>query len=421
MRARDWVIALSERNFRLFFVGQATSQLGSGMAPVAITFAVLEHGTANDVGYVAAAGLVPVVLFLLVGGVIADRLSRRVVMLTSDIIRTIAEIGLGIWILCQTPPLWGFIAVAAVMGGASAFFIPAMSGLMPQVVTKGNLLQANALNGLSSSTAQIVGPALAGIIVAVSNPGWAVLVDGLTYAVSVASLLYISIEWTARPSTETFLFQLRRGWSEFWSRTWLWVIVVVFSCINIFESAPLFVLGPTIAKSSLGGATAWGSILAAGAAGAVVGGIVMLRVNPKRPLFVAMTASFNWALPLLALAYSTSVPLIAAGFFAAGIGSAVFGSLWSTTLQREIPSEVLSRVVAYDMFGSLAFLPLGMALVGPIALAVGTQKTIVGAAVLLVVFILVTLAVPSVRHVRAPSELREDDARLLDARSVSDA
>jgi MFS family permease len=139
------------------------------MAPVAITFAVLEHGSTSDVGYVAAVGLVPVVLFLLVGGVIGDRFSRRVVMLSSDLIRTIAEIGLGVWILFETPPLWGFIAVAALMGAAAAFFNPAMSGLVPQVVSKGNLLQANALSSLSSSTAQILGPALAGVIIAVSS------------------------------------------------------------------------------------------------------------------------------------------------------------------------------------------------------------------------------------------------------------
>lgn len=402
MRLKDWVSALSERNFRLFFVGQATSQIGSGMAPVAITFAVLEHGSASDVGYVSAAGLVPVVLLLLVGGVIADRLSRRVVMLSSDLLRTFAEIGLGVWLLFQTPPLLGFIAVAVMVGGASAFFNPAMTGLVPQVVSEGNLLQANALSSLSSSTAQIVGPALAGVIIAVSSPGWAVLVDGLTYGVSVVSLLYISIEWTARPSAETFFIQLRQGWSEFWSRTWLWVIVLEFSCVNIFESAPMFVLGPVMAKSSLGGAPAWGSILAVGGVGAVVGGIAMLRWNPTRPLLVATAFTLTWTLPLLALALTKSVVLIGTGAFVAGIGSAVFGSLWATTMQREIPTDVLSRVSAYDWFGSLAFLPFGMAVVGPIAHTLGNRATILGSSALLVALILATLTVPSVRQMRAP-------------------
>jgi len=243
VKVNEWAGALKERNFFLFFLGQTASQVGTGMAPVAIAFAVLRHGTASDVGFVSAAGLAPVVILILVGGVIADRFSRRVVMLTSDLVRTLAELGLGAWILLATPPLWGFMALAAVVGIGSAFFNPALTGLVPQVVSEARLLQANALNSLSSSIAGVIGPALAGVIIAVSNPGWAVLIDGVTYAISVASLYLISIEWVASETVETFLFQLRSGWTEFWSRTWLWVIVVEFSCVNVLIFAPIFVRG----------------------------------------------------------------------------------------------------------------------------------------------------------------------------------
>ena len=253
MRMNEWMGALSERNFRLFFVGQTTSQIGSGMAPVAIAFAVLQHGTASDLGFVSAAGLTPLVILLLVGGVIADRFSRRVVMLSSDLLRTAAEIGLGVWIFVASPPLWGFMALAAVVGIGSAFFNPALTGLVPQVVSEGKLLQANALNSLSGSIAGIIGPAIAGAIIAVSSPGWAVLIDGLTYAVSVLSLYMISIEWAPSESVETFLSQLQKGWNEFWSRIWLWVMVLEFSCVNVLIFDPMFVLGPVIAKQSLGG------------------------------------------------------------------------------------------------------------------------------------------------------------------------
>ena len=160
------------------------------------------------------------------------------------------------------------MAVAAVVGAASAFFNPAMTGLVPQVVTPGNLLQANALNNLSGSTAQIIGPAIAGVIVGVWNPGWAVIADGLTYAVSVTSLYLISIDWVAVPTTETYRFQLKVGWTEFWARTWLWVIVVEFSIVNVLIFAPMIVLGPLIALQSLGGAPAWGLVLAVEGGGA---------------------------------------------------------------------------------------------------------------------------------------------------------
>ena len=403
MRANDWIGALKERNYRYFFIGQTTSQIGSGMAPVAVTFAVLEHhGTATDVGLVAAAGLTPVVILLLVGGVIADRYSRRLVMLSSDVLRTLAELGLGAWILVERPPIWGFMALAAVVGAGSAFFNPAMTGLVPQVVSAGKLLQANALNNLSGSTAQVMGPAIAGVIVGVWNPGWAVVVDGLTYAVSVVSLYLISIDWVAAKTAETYLYQLKVGWTEFWARTWLWVIVVEFSVVNVLIFATLTVLGPVIALQSLGGAPAWGLVLAFEGGGSVLGGIVMLRWNPRRPLLVATISPIFWVWPLLALAFRAPIPLIAAGTFVSGIGISIFVTLWNTTMQREIPTELLSRLSAYDWFGSLVFLPIGMAVVGPISKLCGTTTTIVGAAVLLVAFILATLLVPSVSQMRAP-------------------
>jgi MFS family permease len=403
VRLNEWLGALSERNFRLFFVGQTTSQIGNGMAPVAIAFAVLKHGTASDLGIVSAAGLTPLVILLLVGGVIADRFSRRLVMLSSDLLRTIAEIGLGVWIFVSPPPLWGFMALAAVVGAGSAFFNPALTGLVPQIVSEGKLLQANALNNLSGSIAGIIGPAVAGIIVGVSSPGWAVLVDGLTYAVSVLSLYLISIEWAPSESVETFIAQLQKGWTEFWSRTWLWVIVLEFSCVNVLIFAPMFVLGPVIAKQSLGGAPAWGLILALEGAGAILGGVVMLRWNPERPLLIATIAPLAWVFPLVALAVRAPALVIGVGGFVAGIGLTIFGTLWTTTMQREIPSEVLSRVSAYDWFGSLVFLPIGMAIVGPIQEACGMTTTIVGAAVLLALFIGVTLMVPSVSKMRSPA------------------
>ncbi len=402
MRFEKWISALRERNFRLFFVGQSTSSIGSGMAPVAISFAVLEHGTRTDLGLVLTAGTVPLVILLLVGGVIADRFSRRLVMLSSDLLRTFAQVGLGMWILVATPPLWGFMVLAAVVGIGSAFFNPALTGLVPQIVSEKNLLQANALNNVSGSSAAIVGPALAGVIVAVSNPGWAVMIDGLSYAVSVVSLFMISITWTSLETVETFLFQLRTGWTEFWARTWLWVIVLEFSVVNVLIFAPMFVLGPVIAKQSLGGAAAWGVILAVEGAGAVLGGIVMLRWNPVRPLLVATIATLLWVWPLIALAYRAPVALIAAGGFLSGIGLSVFGTLWTTTVQREIPAEVLSRVSAYDWFGSLAFLPIGMALVGPLSNVIGITTTMVASAGLLVSLVVATLLVPSVTGMRAP-------------------
>ena len=405
MRRRERAGPLTERNFRVFFIGRATltSQIGNGMGGVAVTFAVLAHGNVIDVGLVASAGLVPVVLLLLVGGVIGDRRNRRLVMLGCDAIRTVVEVGLGVWILLGLPPLWAFMADAAIVGACSALFSPALQGLVPQMVSKEKLQQANAFFGLSGSITGIIGPPIAGGIIAVSNPGWAVFIDGLTYLASVVSLLLISIEWTPTHITESFLHQLRQGWTEFWSRTWLWVIVVEFSLVNVLESGTTTVLGPVIAKQSLGGAPAWGGIIAFGGLGAVAGGILMLHWRPKYPLRVATIVCFGFAMPMLTLAYRDPFWVIAATLFVASIGSAIFGTLWSTTMQREIPSELLSRLSAYDMFGSFVFLPIGLALTGPIAKTVGERATLVGSSLILVVLIAVTLVVPAVWKLPAPS------------------
>ena len=402
MAAKQWIGALHHRNFRVFFIGQTASQVGTGMLPVALSFAVLEHGTASDVGFVFAAQLLPLVLFLLIGGVLADRLNRRRVMLGSDLLRFVAEAVLAVWILVATPPLWGFLVLVVCVGVGEAFFTPAMTGLVPQILEAEHLQQGNALTGLAESGGGIVGPAAAGVIVATSSPGWAVLADAATYLVSVVSLALVRADWSSVRPTDRFLVLLREGWRQFWSRTWLWVIVVQASVVNVLVFAPYFVLGPAVAKEQLGGAAAWGLVLTALGVGAVLGGVVMLRVHVRHPLRVAMLTGFTWAIPLVAMATARSTVVIAVGSFLGGVSMSVFGALWNTTMQREVPDEVLSRVSAYDWFGSLVFLPIGMAVVGPLAAALGTATVLVACAVCTVVLTGITLSVPAVYGLRAP-------------------
>lgn len=397
-----WTGALKERNFRLFFIGQTASQVGTGMAPVAIVFAVLAHGTATDVGYVLAAETTPLVILLLIGGVVGDRVSRRKLMLQSDTLRTLAECTLGLWVLLGRPPLWGFLTLGALMGIGQAFFSPALTAIVPQMLSPQKLQQGNALNGISASSGRMIGPAIAGVIVAVSSPGWAILIDGLTYLVSVVSLACIRIDWNAAEVSVSFVTLLRQGWKEFWSRSWLWAIVLQSSLVNALF-ASFLVLGPVVAKQSLSGAPAWGAILAAEGAGSVVGGVVMLRVHPRRPLLVATLCSLVFPLPLFFLAGRAPTILVTSAGFLAGGFITVFAVQWSTTLQREIPSDVLSRVSAYDWFGSLVLLPIGMALAGPLAATVGITTTLVASGGLMVLLILAVLAVPSVIRLRAPT------------------
>lgn len=402
MASGKWFRALENRNFRLFFIGQTASQVGSSMAPVALVFAVLAHGTASDVGYVLAAETVPLVVLLLVGGVVGDRVNRRTLMLQSDILRTGAELGLGFWVLLGAPPLWGFMTLGALLGIGQAFFSPALTGIVPQMLSDDALQQGNALNGISASTGAIIGPALAGVIVALWSPGWAIVIDGLTYLVSVISLALVKIDWSASVERESFVAQLHEGWRELWVRTWLWVVVIEFSIFNAL-SASMFVLGPVVAKQSLGGAKAWGLILAAQGAGAVLGGVIMLRFHPRRPLLVATMATLVTPLPIFLLAFRGSAVVIGAASFLEGISLSVFGVQWSTTMQREIPTELLSRLSAYDWFGSLVLLPIGMAIVGPVSGVIGIKATLIICGSVMWGLVAVVLCVPAVTRLRAPA------------------
>lgn len=403
MGLEKWTGALRERNFRLYFLGQLTSSIGTGMTPVALSFAVLalRHASASDVGVVLAAQTVPLVVFLLVGGVAGDRFGRRHVMLGADVLRASAETALGAWILFGHPPFWGFLLLPALVGTGTAFFMPSLTGLIPQIVPGDHLTQANALNGLTFSIGAIIGPSVAGVIVATANPGWAILADALSYVLSVCSLAALRLGPATETSSDSFYEQLRRGWREFWSRTWLWAIVVVASISNMAMMAPFLVLGAVISKESLGGATAWGTILGAEGAGAVVGGVAMLRLRFGRPLVAAALSLLVWPYPLLVLAYRAPVPVIAVGAFLGGAAFAIFDTQWQTTMQREIPTEVLSRVSAYDWFGSLIFLPLGYAIVGPVASVLGIHAMFIIGSAFLIVGVAVILLIPSVRHIRA--------------------
>jgi MFS family permease len=402
--AGSWAGALSERDFRLFFTGYLTSYFGSQMVPVAVTFAVLNTGgTAADVGYVLAAETVPLVVFLLVGGVIADRLPRRAVMIGADLLRTVSQGLLAALLLTGRPALWEFMALLAVTGAGMAFFSPAMTGLIPQVVSAARLQQANALTGLSQSLGAVAGPAISGVLVAAVGPGWAVAADAATYLVSAYCLARVSVPLVAAAARSSFLAELRLGWQEFRSRAWLWAVVVSAALWHLLAYAPFIVLGAVVAKADLGGARAWGAILAAQGIGAIAGGLVMLRMRPARPLVTATIALFPYAAPMALLAVRAPVAAVAAGSFVAGWGLSTFSVLWDTTMQREIPPAVLSRVSAYDWFGSVAFLPVGYALTGPLAALLTVTGALWAAAGWTVLTTALVLVVPSVWRLRAPA------------------
>ena len=392
--------ALRERQFRLLFTGQLISLLGDAFTSVALAFAVLSIGNATDLGIVFAARSVPLITFLLVGGVFADRLPRRLVMLVADVTRMGCQAGTAVLILTHTAAVWEVALIQGLSGAATAFFNPASTGLTPMTVSAERLQQANALRGISMSAANLVGLGLGGLVVTAAGPGWALAVDAASFAFSAFFLSMLRLPPHVKLAPQSFLRDLRDGWHEFSSRTWVWVVVLSASFGNMFTSF-FVVLGAVVAKESLGGAAAWTVILIGFAAGSLVGGFVSLRVRTERPLFFGSTLVSMLGLPLAALALHAPTAVVAIAGLLAGGGNMVFNSLWETTLQKNVPTASLSRVSAYDWFGSLAFQPLGLAIAGPLAATVGTSTALWIAAVGALVVTATCAATPSVRNLRS--------------------
>jgi MFS family permease len=398
---------LRERQFRLLWIGQATSVIGDGLLPVALAFAVLDglDRSATALGVVLAAHFLPLVLFVLVGGVWADRLPRQLVMLTSDVIRGAVMATLAVLFLTGAAELWHLVALIAVYGTAEAFFQPAATGLVPETVSKPRLQQANAMLGLTRSGAFVAGPAIAGVVIAIANPGFVFAVDSITFAVSAVSLALLRVPKRVRErAREGFLAELAGGWRELVARPWLWVIILWATSILFMVVAPFQTLGPLVAKQSLGGAPTWGLIAAAFGLGMVAGGIIALRFKPSRPMLVC-TLAFFMAAPgpaLLALRAPAIVIAIAQAF--AGVSIGFFVAVWQTTMQQHVPPHALSRVSAWDWLGSFALLPLGFVLAGPVADQIGVSTTLWISAVWCAASTAVVVVLPSIRNLRRLEE-----------------
>lgn len=395
---------LREPGFRRLFVGRTASMIGDGIAPVALAFAVLDQtGSATDLGLVLAAHSLVLTALVLVGGVYADRLSPRLAMLGADLVRVASTGLIAVLLLAGVAEIWQLMALYAVAGAATAFFNPASDALVPRLVPAARLQDGFALLNFSRSVGRFAGPALAGIVLAVGSPGDALAIDAATFAVSAACLLGLRAPRRPRPSVAatSFLADLREGWSEFSARSWLWSIVLCAAVSNAVFFPAFQVLGPTVAQAELGGSSAWALIAAASGFGAVIGAVLALAVRPRRPLLAGEVFLLALPLPIALLAVPAATVLIALAALLAGIAATFATVLWESTWVRHVPEAALSRVSAYDWFGSLALEPLGLALIGPIAAGAGLTTTLWLAAAVLLACELVALSVPSVRRLQA--------------------
>jgi MFS family permease len=389
------------RAFRLLFAARAISYVGTYLAPIAVAFAILDNGGgATAVGLSFAAWTLAQVAMLAFGGVVGDRVPRRVVMVGSDIASTAVRATMGVLLVSGHAEVWQLIALQAAGGAAVAFYSPASYGLVREVVPEEELQQANGLLAIARYAAFPLGAAIGGSIVALIGPGTALLVDAGTYATSALLLSRIDVKSIARAGAG-FLQELRDGWSAFVEQTWVWVLVLYISLYFLITYAPFFVLGPYVAKHSMNGASSWAFVVTGEGVGSLLGGLAGLRWRSRRPpmvttgLLLMLSAAQN-----LILAFHPAVALLVPAAFCAGFAFALGSVVWDTTLQRKVAPEKLARVASYGWMGAMVFLPAGYALAGPIAMAIGIKAYLVIAAGWIVASTLFIIRLPAVREVR---------------------
>ncbi|MFI6856427.1 MFS transporter [Streptomyces sp. NPDC050416] len=397
-RRPDW----AGRNYSLLTAAAVVTNLGSQGALVAAAFAVLETGgDGGDVGLVAAARTLPLVLFLLIGGAVADRLPRHRVMVAANALNCLSQAAFAALVLTGDPRLWQMMLLAALGGTGQAFFGPAAEGMLMSSVSGEQAGRAFAVFRMAMQGAALGGAAVGGAMVAAIGPGWVLAADAAAFAVAGALRAFLDVgHIPPRAPGGGLLADLREGWREFSGRAWLWAVVVQFSIANAVVSAADAVYGPLVARDHLGGAGPWGLALGAFGAGTVAGAVLMTRWKPRRLLLAGTLCVFPLALPSAALAVPVPIGVLYVVMFVAGATIEVFGVSWMTALHQEIPEDKLSRVSAYDWFGSVALVPLATAAAGPAEEAFGRAAALWGCAGLVVLVTAAALCVPDVRNLR---------------------
>lgn len=396
-----------EPQFARLFVGHSLSVLGDRVSFVAVPFVVLSvGGSTSDVGLVAAAGLLPMLLFTLVGGVWADRFRRRHIMLVSDVVRFATQGIAAVLLLTGLAEVSHIVLLMVVFGTADAFFMPASTGLIPQVVSPARLREANAVRGFVQSSGLVLGPALAGGLIALAGPGSALALDALTFAVSAAFLARLQPRETPPEpglvaTRGKFFSELHEGWVQVRTRTWMWSGMAAIAVYHVIVLPSVFVLGPVLAEREWGGAANWSVVVAAFGIGSIVGDVGAYRLKIARPMAVAAAALAVASCQAVIIGSSGSLLLISVLEAVTGVAVSLFFVLWETALQTHVPESTLSRVSSYDHLMSAGLMPLGLALAGPVSESLGVRPTLYVMTIVAVPAALALLCVPAVRRLPA--------------------
>jgi MFS family permease len=402
---------LRHKDFRYLFLGQSASAVGDQVAILALVLYITQRtGSPTDLGLVLAAGTVPLMALILFGGVWADRLPRHRIMIGADLTRTVLHGALAILILAGGASVAQMVVIEALFGAARAFFQPAYTGLLPQTIAEEQIQDARALSEVTNNLAILVGPALGTILVLGVGAGEAFALDAATFVFSAAMLVRVHPRPRGEaPPPEPVLQELRAGWREVRSRSWVWVTIACFTGALLCVYAQWYALAPVIAREHYGGAGVFGLLESVAGVGAVAGALLGVRWRPRRPLRAGLILILVWPLQDIVFALSSPLALVLPFAFATGFGFSLFGVWWETALARHIPPHAISRVSAYDWMGSLALLPLGFVIAGPLAGAFGARNVLGVGSAIGFVLLLVALTPRSTRELNgAPAGAQPD-------------
>ncbi|MGH2913692.1 MAG: MFS transporter [Solirubrobacteraceae bacterium] len=406
----QYLRVLRHRDFRYLFAGQSASAVGDQLVIVAVALYITQRtGSATDLGLVLLAQATPFVVLVLFGGVWADRLPRHRLMLAADGARALLHAVLAASILLGGASIVELVVIEALFGTARAFFAPAYSGLLPQTVPDDEFQDARALSATTANLAILIGPALGAGIVLAFGAGWAFAADAATFVLSAALLYPIAPRRrgggtaTRAPARESLMAELHAGWREVRARTWFWATVAAFTGAVLCAYCPWYALAPLISRDHYGGTAVFGVLESVAGGGALVGAVAGLRWRPRRPIALGLAMTVLWPAQSIAFALLAPLAAVLALAFCSGFSFSVFEVWWETALAYEIPPHALSRVSAYDVLGSLGLMPVGFALAGPLAGALGARVVLGAGAAAALAMLVAAIAPRSTRELSLPA------------------
>jgi MFS family permease len=399
---------LAHKYVKRLFIARFISNYGNGLGPIAIAFGVLAlpNGSANLLGIALGSTAVCFLLMAPFGGVISDKYGRaRMVGLTDMLAGLVLFIQVYFFAIGDVP-LLVLILVNGAFGILWGVFWPAFAGVLPSVLPEEALQKGNAINSLVANAGIILGAASAGFLVSGFGAATALAIDAISFFVSgVMIFTFRHVTPRAEITENTVFDDLKHGWQVFRSFRWIVVIVVSFSFIVMCWAAAESVLGPLIALEHFNGPKSWSLVITAESAGLIVGALIALKIKPKFPMRFLMLSSFTITFYIWTMARPQSLALIAFGAFLFGITLDLWGTLWSTALQRKVPRDSLSRVSSFDAMGSMIFKPVGLAIAAPLSVLFGIDNFLLILAGITAVAILLPLFDPTVRNMSYQDDL----------------